>query len=74
MSNKFDGDKREGHKTELSEDDLGNSGEESWINHNYTDDYWEDQYEDWYDDNEFENKKIKIRKSNKRLYKRQENW
>tara|TARA_B100000700_G_scaffold17949_1_gene17638 strand:- start:143 stop:334 length:192 start_codon:yes stop_codon:yes gene_type:complete len=33
-----------------------------------------DQWEEWYDDNEFENKRAKIRRSKKRLYKNREEW
>jgi len=33
-----------------------------------------DEWDEWYDDNEFQNKRSKIRRSKKRLYKQRDEW
>ena len=33
-----------------------------------------DEWDEWYDDNEFQNKKSKIRRSRKRLYRQRDEW
>ena len=53
-------DQAEGKKEETSEPTLFDSELDEW--------------DEWYDDNEFQNKKSKIRRSKKRLYKQRDEW